>query len=115
MPERDSSSAGVMRGGLAVAGWPEQGHPIAPLARPLARARAHGIGIESAEMPLIGTALGEAFDDAFVLAPGMVIVLEPVVWVDGVGGYRAEEVVAVTDDGWQALGGEHPYDPFVVR
>ena len=76
---------------------------------------AHGIGIESAEMPLIGTDLGEAFDDAFVLAPGMVVVLEPVIWVDGVGGYRAEEVIAVTDDGWQALGGEHPYDPFVVR
>ena len=76
---------------------------------------AHGIGIESAEMPLIGTDLGEAFDDAFVLAPGMVVVLEPVIWVDGVGGYRAEEVVAVTDDGWRALGGGHPYDPFVVR
>ncbi|MBC8364668.1 MAG: aminopeptidase P family protein [Actinobacteria bacterium] len=76
---------------------------------------AHGLGIESAEMPLIGTDLGEEFDDAFVLAPGMVVVLEPVIWVDGVGSYRAEEVIAVTDDGWRALGGEHPYDPFVVR
>ncbi|MEJ7583676.1 MAG: Xaa-Pro peptidase family protein [Acidimicrobiales bacterium] len=73
---------------------------------------AHGVGIESAEMPLIGTDLGPAFDDAFVLAPGMVLVLEPVIWEDGVGGYRAEEIVAVTEDGWRLLGGGHPYAPF---
>ena len=73
---------------------------------------AHGVGIESAEMPLVGTDLGSAFDDALVLAPGMVLVLEPVVWRDGVGGYRSEEIVAVTDTGWCHLGGGHPYAPF---
>ena len=73
---------------------------------------AHGTGLESAEMPMIGTDLGPAFDDGFELAPGMVLVFEPVVWADGVGGYRAEEVVAVTDDGWRRLGGGHPYEPF---
>jgi Xaa-Pro aminopeptidase len=73
---------------------------------------AHGVGIESAEMPLIGTDLGDAFDDALVLAPGMVLVLEPVIWQDGVGGYRAEEIIAVTDDGWRHLGGGHGYGPF---
>lgn len=73
---------------------------------------AHGVGIESAEMPLIGTDLGEAFDDQFVLAPGMVLVLEPCTWEDGVGGYRAEEIIAVTDDGFTKLSGDHPYDPF---
>ena len=73
---------------------------------------AHGVGIESAEMPLVGTDLGAAFDDALVLAPGMVLVLEPVVWEDGVGGYRAEEIVAVTEDGWCHLGGGHGYAPF---
>jgi Xaa-Pro aminopeptidase len=73
---------------------------------------AHGVGVESAEMPLVGTDLGAAFDDGLVMAPGMVLVLEPVAWEDGVGGYRSEEIVAVTDDGWVHLGGGHPYEPF---
>ena len=73
---------------------------------------AHGTGLESAEMPMIGTDLGPAFDDGYELAPGMVLVFEPVVWTDGVGGYRAEEIVAVTDDGWRLLGGGHHYEPF---
>lgn len=73
---------------------------------------AHGVGLESAEMPMIGTDLGPSFDDAYVLEPGMVLVFEPVVWTDGVGGYRAEEIVAVTDDGWRPLGGGHHYEPF---
>jgi Xaa-Pro aminopeptidase len=73
---------------------------------------AHGVGIESAEMPLVGTDLGAAFDDALVLAPGMVLVLEPVAWREGVGGYRSEEIVAVTDAGWSHLGGGHAYAPF---
>jgi Xaa-Pro aminopeptidase len=66
---------------------------------------AHGIGTNSAEMPLIGTDLGDDFDDAFVLAPGMVLVFEPVVWDDGEAGFRAEEIVAVTDDGYEYLSG----------
>jgi len=73
---------------------------------------AHGVGVESAEMPLVGTDLGPEFDDRLVMAPGMVLVLEPVIWEDGVGGYRAEEIVAVTEDGWRHLGGGHPYPPF---
>ena len=73
---------------------------------------AHGLGLESAEMPMIGTDLGPAFDDGFELVAGMVLVFEPVIWADGVGGYRAEEIVAVTDDGWRPLGGGHHYKPF---
>ena len=72
---------------------------------------AHGIGTDSAEMPLIGTDLGEAFDDQLVLAPGMVFALEPVIWDEGAAGYRAEDIIAVTDDGWVQLGG-YPYDPY---
>jgi Xaa-Pro dipeptidase len=64
---------------------------------------AHGIGTNSAEMPLVGTDLGADFDDALVLAPGMVLVFEPVVWDDGDAGFRAEEIVAVTDDGYEHL------------
>jgi Xaa-Pro dipeptidase len=75
---------------------------------------AHGLGVESAEMPLLGTDLGPEFDEGMVLAPGMVLVFEPVVWEDGAGGYRAEEIVAVTDDGWCHLGGGHAYEPFAA-
>ena len=73
---------------------------------------AHGTGLESAEMPMIGTDLGAAFDDGYELEEGMVLVFEPVIWSDGVGGYRAEEVVAVTGDGWRRLGHGHHYEPF---
>jgi len=71
----------------------------------------HAVGTDSAEMPLIGTDLGETFDEQQVLAPGMILVLEPVIWEDGYGGYRAEDIYAVTDDGWVSLS-DFPYDPF---
>src|SRR5207237_8018756 len=72
---------------------------------------AHGVGTDSAEMPLIGTDLGEAFDERLVLAPGMVLVIEPVIWDDGAAGYRSEDIVAITDDGWMPIM-DRPYDPF---
>ncbi len=74
----------------------------------------HGVGIESAEMPFLGTDNGPDFDAAHTLEPGMVMVLEPAIWQDGIGGYRAEEIVAVTEGGWMPLGADHPYDPFVT-
>jgi Xaa-Pro aminopeptidase len=64
---------------------------------------AHGIGTNSAEMPLVGTDLGADFDDALTLVSGMVVVFEPLVWDDGEAGFRAEEIVAVTDDGFEHL------------
>ena len=73
---------------------------------------AHAVGLESAEMPMIGTDLGDEFDNNFVLAPGMILVLEPVVWDDGVAGYRAEEIVVVTDDGNRILSSLPGYAPF---
>ena len=73
---------------------------------------AHGAGLESAEMPMIGTDLGPALDDSYELVAGMVLVFEPVIWVDGVGGFRAEEVVAVIGDGWRRLGDGDHYEPF---
>jgi Xaa-Pro dipeptidase len=64
---------------------------------------AHGIGTDSAEMPFIGTDLGPEFDESLVLQPGMVLVLEPVIWDDGHAGHRSEEIVAVTADGYRRL------------
>jgi Xaa-Pro aminopeptidase len=72
---------------------------------------AHGIGTDSAEMPLIGTDLGQAFDEQLIMRPGMVVVLEPVIWDDGAAGYRAEDIIAVTDTGWVKLSSPK-YDPY---
>ncbi|MFI5510736.1 M24 family metallopeptidase [Mycobacterium sp. NPDC051804] len=74
---------------------------------------AHGVGTESAEMPLIGTDLGEQFDEQLIVAPGMVIVFEPVIWEEGAAGYRSEDIVAVTDTGWVKLSGS-TYEPYGV-
>jgi Xaa-Pro dipeptidase len=74
----------------------------------------HGIGVNAAETPMIGTDLGEEFDENFVFEPGMVLVLEPVVWEDGTGGYRSEEIVVITEKGWIPLT-DYPYDPYGTR
>ena len=71
----------------------------------------HGLGIDSAEMPYVGSDIGEAFDASLALAPGMVLVLEPIVWDEGAAGYRAEEVLLITEDGWEPMT-DYPYDPF---
>jgi len=71
----------------------------------------HGLGIDAAEMPYVGSDLGEQFDSSHALEAGMVLVLEPLVWDDGAAGYRAEEVVLVTEDGWEPMT-DYPYDPF---
>jgi Xaa-Pro dipeptidase len=74
----------------------------------------HGIGTNAAEMPMIGTDLGQEFDDNFVFPAGMLLVLEPVVWEDGTGGYRSEEIVIITDDGYQSIT-DYPYAPYGQR
>jgi Xaa-Pro aminopeptidase len=74
---------------------------------------AHGVGTDSAEMPLIGTDLGEAFDETQIMEPGMVLVFEPVIWDEGAAGYRSEDIVVVTDTGSAMLSGS-TYDPFQV-
>ncbi|BBX46190.1 Xaa-Pro peptidase family protein [Mycobacterium cookii] len=71
----------------------------------------HGIGTYPAEQPMIGTDLGSEYDDNFVFPVGMTLVLEPVVWEDGTGGYRSEEVVVITDDGYIRLT-DYPYTPY---
>lgn len=71
----------------------------------------HGIGVNAAEMPMIGTDLGDEFDETYVLQAGMVLVLEPVVWEDGTGGYRSEEIVVITEEGWIKLT-DYPYSPY---
>ncbi|KMO80651.1 peptidase [Mycolicibacterium chubuense] len=71
----------------------------------------HGIGTNAAEMPMIGTDLGQEFDDNFVFPAGMALVLEPVVWEDGTGGYRSEEIIVITEDGYLPIT-DYPYAPY---
>ncbi len=71
----------------------------------------HGIGVNSAEPPLIGTSLGAEFDESIVLQPGMLMVIEPCVFQDGVGGYRSEDIVVVTQ-GEPELISTFPYTPW---
>ena len=71
----------------------------------------HGIGTYPAEPPMIGTDLGEEFDDNFVFPSGMLLVLEPVVWEDGTGGYRSEEIIVITEDGYLPIT-DYPYSPY---
>jgi Xaa-Pro aminopeptidase len=67
--------------------------------------------MDSAEMPFVGTDLGDDFDAAFVLTEGMVLVVEPIVWDEGYSGYRSENVFVITEDGCQNLS-DYPYDPY---
>ncbi len=71
----------------------------------------HGLGLESAESPYVGTDLGDGYDRQNVLAAGTVLVIEPVVWDEGHSGYRSENVYVITEDGSVSLT-DYPYDPY---
>ena len=71
----------------------------------------HGLGLDSAEVPYVGTDLGDGYDRRMVLEANTVLVIEPVIWDEGHGGYRSENVFVITDDGAINLS-DYPYDPY---
>ena len=62
----------------------------------------HGVGLEVHELP----SLGRAGHD---LVAGDVITIEPGLYRAGYGGLRLEDIVLVTDDGYEVLT-DYPYD-----
>ena len=62
----------------------------------------HGVGLEVHELPSLGRSGHE-------LVPGDVVTIEPGLYRSGYGGLRLEDIVLVTEDGYEVLT-DYPYD-----
>ena len=71
----------------------------------------HGIGVLPAEMPFIGTDLGPEFDESIQIQEGMVVLVEPVIYEEGVSCYRSEDIVVVTEGEPEVIT-NFPYTPW---
>jgi Xaa-Pro aminopeptidase len=90
----DAAKPGVSASALRAAaldGWDPHRSP--PWPYPLYVA--HGVGTELAEPPFAGADFAPEDEAAMVLTEGNVLMVEPYIWEEGVGGYRAEYCVVV--------------------
>lgn len=97
-----ASAAALVRAARAVFGADR------PSPWPVPLYLAHGVGIGGVEPPFIGTDLGSEVEEATILTAGNVLVLEPYVWEEGAGGYRAEQMIVLTETGFERLSAPPP-------
>jgi Xaa-Pro aminopeptidase len=94
----DAAKPGVNASELRAAaldGW----DPDRPPPWPYPLYVAHGVGTELAEPPFAGADFAPEDEAAMVLVEGNVLMVEPYIWEEGVGGYRAEYCVVVGASG----------------
>jgi Xaa-Pro aminopeptidase len=90
----DAAKPGVTASALRAAaldGW----NPDLPPPWPYPLYVAHGVGTELAEPPFAGADFAPEAEAAMVLVEGNVLMIEPYIWEEGVGGYRAEYCAVV--------------------
>jgi Xaa-Pro dipeptidase len=93
----DAAKPGVTASELRAAalnGW----DPDRPPPWPYPLYVAHGVGTELAEPPFAGADFAPEDEAAMVLVEGNVLMVEPYIWEEGVGGYRAEYCAVVGAD-----------------
>ena len=98
--EAQESGVSAVRGGERCADVDEAARSVlrkAGLAEAFSHSSGHGVGLEIHEPPRIGTGQTNR------LLPGMVVTIEPGVYLEGRFGIRIEDMVAVTRTGGQVL------------